>query len=164
MLSLLFNPSGRISQWDFWRGSFVLIALGFVLDLTDLVDSVPDNLMLVFFFALLYPWLCLLFKRLRSGKKSVWWAIVYVLAFITFQICIFLLVVSVFSSDFFSVFADWANDQISEADYQRYSDEMIMKITAPLALGTAFIALVIVWLVNKITPEMVVETLGDVFD
>lgn len=141
----------------------MLIVLGFGLDLLDLVDSIPDNFGIMLFLLLLYPWACLLLKRLRIGEKPKWWAAVYILLYTVTQLVVFFGVLAVFSGGIFEIFADSFNEKISEAELDTYVDEMIENIIIPLAFASVFLKLVIVWLIDKFTPEVTDETIGEIF-
>lgn len=61
------SASGRCARRPFWIAAGVLIALAFGLGLVPLVGPLAN-------LALLFPWACLVLKRLRDMGRSAWWA------------------------------------------------------------------------------------------
>ena len=69
MVDLLFNPNGRIGRNRFWQGMVVLTIASILVAAGFRMVAIP----LVFLhFALIYPYICVIGKRLHDVGQTAW--------------------------------------------------------------------------------------------
>ena len=161
--SLFFSPVGRLSPWEFWRASFVLITINFVLEFSQFLGETTDTIAIGIFFLSLYPWICLLVKRLRTGNRSPWWALPIILLYALMQILIYIGLLFFITPDFTSKWIDYVNAKISETDFDIYLDQAMDSVLWPSAISSVIFSLMVVWLIDKLVPERADNSLRDVF-
>lgn len=62
---LFLSPEGRIGQKDYWIGALILFGIG-------LVSSALHFLAPLIWLALIFPWICIIAKRLHDAGRSGW--------------------------------------------------------------------------------------------
>lgn len=67
LVPLLTTHRGEINQRDYWIGAAALFVAGIVANMIPLIGAVAALL-------LLYPWTCLVLKRLRDAGRPESWA------------------------------------------------------------------------------------------
>lgn len=67
--TLFLSAEGRIAKRDFWIGAAILFGAGFVANMLPLIGAVAG-------LVLLYPWTCLVAKRLHDFGRSAWLVLV----------------------------------------------------------------------------------------
>lgn len=66
--NLYLSAVGRCARRPFWIAAGILVAVAVGLGVIPLVGPLAN-------LALLFPWACLVFKRLRDMGRSEWWAV-----------------------------------------------------------------------------------------
>ncbi|MEM1105003.1 MAG: DUF805 domain-containing protein [Pseudomonadota bacterium] len=72
MLTVLFNPNGRIGPRTFWRGVFLLLAAMIIVSVAGAYGGAAGQALGIFSLAAPYCYLCVYGKRLHDNGKSAW--------------------------------------------------------------------------------------------
>ena len=82
MLSVLFNPNGRIGPRDFWRGAILLLAVMIIVNVASAYAGPVGSLLGIVTLGAPYAYLCVYGKRLHDGGHSAWWFLAFVAAYV----------------------------------------------------------------------------------
>lgn len=72
MFDLLLNPNGRLGRNRFWQGMVVLTVINVLIIAAANYISLGY---IVTLFLLVYPFVCVIGKRLHDLGRSAWWVI-----------------------------------------------------------------------------------------
>lgn len=82
MLSVLFNPNGRIGPRTFWRGIVVLLAVMIVLNVASAYAGPAGQALGILSLAAPYCYLCVYGKRLHDAGRSAWFFLLFFLGYL----------------------------------------------------------------------------------
>lgn len=82
MLSVLFNPNGRIGARAFWRGLILLLGAMILLNVASAYAGMVGALLGLLTLAAPYAYLCVFGKRLHDAGHSAWWFLAFLLAYV----------------------------------------------------------------------------------
>lgn len=95
--NLLFSPKGRIGPSDLWKGLIILLILQVLITVISAFSPMALTMLLgIVSIALLYPFVCVLGKRLHDNGKSAWWVILVIVAYLVVSWILTFLLLSVF--------------------------------------------------------------------
>ena len=74
---ILFNPQGRISPSEFWRGAIILIGASIVFGVVSAYSSIAvSSILTLASFLMIYPMICVYGKRFHDNGRTAWLVIV----------------------------------------------------------------------------------------
>ena len=104
---ILFNPQGRISQAEFWRGLILLIGLSIVLTVISVYTPVPiSSIVGVASALLIYPIICVYGKRLHDNGRTAWFVLVVLLVYVVISLILTSVLTPVLAPEFAAFQAD----------------------------------------------------------
>ena len=154
MGNLLFSPSGRIDSSEFYKGGFILIALGVLLGLTSLISPQIGKIFSFISILLIYPWVVIWVKRLHNGGKSGWMVLVYLLIYVVLMLIAMLIVMGLFGGgEYFKMIMDSANGDISQAEMETRAAAYGKSIMIPSNIASIAVSLLTMFIGDKATPN-----------
>ncbi|MEL7128544.1 MAG: DUF805 domain-containing protein [Pseudomonadota bacterium] len=106
---ILFNPNGRITPNQFWRGIIVLVGLQIIFQvLANYGPAALAGIISLLGVLIVYPYLCVYGKRLHDAGKSAWWFLLFVLGYVILSIISLMLIPGL--SEFFEEAMTFATD------------------------------------------------------
>lgn len=81
MMSVLFNPNGRIGPRTFWRGVVILLAIMIVINVAGAYAGPAGQMLGLLTLAAPYCYLCVYGKRLHDADKSAWFFLLFFLGY-----------------------------------------------------------------------------------
>ncbi len=81
MLSVLFNPNGRIGPRAFWRGLILLVGAMVLLSVAAAYGGMVGALLSLLTYVAPYAYLCVFGKRLHDAGHSAWWFLAFLVAY-----------------------------------------------------------------------------------
>ena len=155
MGNLLFSPSGRINAAQFMQGAYVLIALGFVINVFPLISFQIGSILSIVGLALIWCWIALFIKRFHDAGKSGWLCLVPIVIFIIGSMVLGSVLSNMFAGDLVAEMetaVEAATEAGSFADIMKITMEMgveISKKTAlPVSIATAALSFIVAYAVN----------------
>ncbi len=104
---ILFNPKGRISQAEFWRGLIILVGLSIVLTVISVYSPVTIASIVGFVSLLLiYPIICVYGKRLHDNGRTAWLVLVVLLVYVVISLILTSVLTPVLAPEFAAFQAD----------------------------------------------------------
>lgn len=82
MLSVLFNPNGRIAPRTFWRGLILLLGAMIVLNVASAYAGMLGAILGLLTLVAPYAYLCVFGKRLHDAGHSAWWFLAFLVAYV----------------------------------------------------------------------------------
>ena len=154
MGNLLFSPSGRIGSSEFYKGGFILIALGVLFALANLVSPQIGKILSFVSILLIYPWMVIWVKRLHNGDKSGWMVLVYLLIYVVLISIAMVIVFGMFGgSDYFKMIMDSVNGDISQAELESRATAYGKSIMLPSNIASIAVSLLTMFIGDKATPN-----------
>jgi len=81
MLSVLFNPNGRIGPRTFWRGVIVLLGAMIIINVAGAYGGPAGQLLGIFSLVAPYCYLCVYGKRLHDSGKTAWMFVAFLVGY-----------------------------------------------------------------------------------
>lgn len=95
--NLLFSPQGRIGPSDLWKGLIILLVVQIALAVLSAFSPMAISMLFsIIGIALIYPYVCILGKRLHDNGKSAWWVILVILVYLILSWIVTLALLSLF--------------------------------------------------------------------
>lgn len=155
MLNLLFSPTGRINAAAFLKASYVLIALGFIINCMPAISYELSSLINLLGLVLIWCWVVIFVKRLHDANKSGWVSLAPIIAFVVLLFIASQLVATLFGGDLvkeMEAASLEAAENGSISDIMRvtmeYAKPLAQKLAIPSAVSQAVVSLVIVLITN----------------
>lgn len=147
---ILFNPQGRISPAEFWRGLIILIAISIVLTVASVYAPIAVASVLgIASILLVYPIICVYGKRFHDNGRTAWLVLLVLLVYIVLSMIISAALMPVLAPEFAAFQADlqekMANGEIGfveamEMGQAQASSTLVLNIVATVvaSLATGF--------------------------
>ncbi|MEL6662659.1 MAG: DUF805 domain-containing protein [Pseudomonadota bacterium] len=81
MLSVLFNPNGRIGPRTFWRGIVLLLGAMIIINILSAYAGPVGQMLGLLTLAAPYCYLCVYGKRLHDSGKSAWFFLLFFIGY-----------------------------------------------------------------------------------
>ena len=113
---ILFNPQGRISPAEFWRGLIVLIGISIVLSVISVYSPVAvASILSVVSLLLVYPIICVYGKRFHDNGRTAWLVLAVLVVYIIISMILTAVLTPILASEF-AAFQTELQEQIASGE------------------------------------------------
>jgi uncharacterized membrane protein YhaH (DUF805 family) len=107
LAGILFNPQGRISPAEFWRGLIILIAISVVLTVVSVYSPVAvASILGIASILLVYPIICVYGKRFHDNGRTAWLVLLVLLVYVVFSMILSAVLTPILAPEFAAFQAD----------------------------------------------------------
>ena len=155
---ILFNPQGRISSAEFWRGIVILVGVYLVSTVASAYASFGLSMILGFVpILIMYPLLCVYGKRFHDSGRTAWLSVLVFFGFWTLSIIANQILVPILAPEFM-VFQTELSEKFAngEVDFMEMMEQLGARASDVLVvsiISTMVAALIPAFLVGRLISD-----------